>query len=75
MEDGQRPREWTGTVSAGEAGGRLDLWLAGRLGELSRIRVKGLIEGGKVLVEGRVVKAGYRVRVGERVVVTIPPAP
>ncbi|HET9925275.1 MAG TPA: RluA family pseudouridine synthase [Methylomirabilota bacterium] len=76
MEDSsQQTHEWAETVAAGEAGRRLDQWLAGRLAELSRMRVKGLIEAGKVLVDQRVVKAGYRVRVGERVVVTIPPTP
>ena len=76
MEDSsQQTHEWAETVAAGEAGRRLDQWLAGRLAELSRMRVKGLIEAGKVLVDQRVVKAGYRVRVGERVVVAITPAP
>lgn len=53
----------------------MDLWLAARLGGMSRMRVKGLIEGGRVVVGGRVVKAAYRVQAGERVEVTIPPPP
>jgi hypothetical protein len=32
-------RRWAAVVRAGEAGVRVDLWLAGRLGGLSRMRV------------------------------------
>ena len=39
------------------------------------MRVKGLIETGCVLVDARVVKAGHRIREGERVEVAIPPPP
>ena len=69
------PRDWRGLVEAAEAGARLDAWLAGRLAGLSRMRVKGLIEGGRVVVGGRVVKAAHRLQPGERVEVSIPPAP
>ncbi|MGH7298955.1 MAG: RluA family pseudouridine synthase [Candidatus Rokuibacteriota bacterium] len=76
MEDRELTREWADTVAASEAGARLDQWLAGRLAELSRMRLKGLIEAGRVVVDGRrVVKAGHRVRPGERVDVSIPTAP
>ncbi len=73
--DSRPPREWADTVAADGAGLRLDIWLAGRLTELSRMRVKALIEAGRVLVAGRTVKAGHRLRPGERVEVSIPPAP
>jgi 23S rRNA pseudouridine1911/1915/1917 synthase len=68
-------RQWTEVVDAEHAGVRLDQWLAGRLGELSRMRVKGLIAAGRVVVGGRVVKAAHRVLAGERVAVSIPPPP
>jgi 23S rRNA pseudouridine1911/1915/1917 synthase len=68
-------RRWAGVVGAGDAGMRVDLWLAERLGDLSRMRVKGLIETGRVVVQGRVVKAAHRVQAGERVEVSIPPPP
>jgi len=69
------PREWSGEVEVGEGGVRVDLWVAGRVGGVSRMRVKGLIEAGRVVVGGRVVKAAYRLQAGERVEVSIPPPP
>ena len=62
-------------VAASDGGARLDAWLAARLVDLSRMRVKGLIEAGRVVVGGRVVKAAYRVQAGDRVEVSIPPPP
>jgi 23S rRNA pseudouridine1911/1915/1917 synthase len=75
MDETSPHRAWAGSVAAGEGGARLDAWLVERLSGLSRMRVKGLIEKGRVLVDARVVKAGHRVREGERVEVTIPPPP
>jgi 23S rRNA pseudouridine1911/1915/1917 synthase len=68
-------RRWAQVVGADEAGARLDQWLAGRLPELSRMRVKALITAGRARVDGRAVKAAHRVQAGERVEVTIPPPP
>ena len=68
-------QHWAAVVEAGEAGARVDLWLAGRLAGLSRMRVKGLIGAGRVVVAGRAVKAAYRLQAGERVEVSIPPPP
>jgi 23S rRNA pseudouridine1911/1915/1917 synthase len=74
--DPDRPgRQWVGVVGAAESGQRVDLWVAGRLAELSRMRVKGLIEAGRVLVNGRAIKAAHRLQPGERVEVSIPPPP
>lgn len=73
--DSESDRRWAGSVAVGEAGARLDVWLAERLGGLSRMRVKGLIEAGRVRVDTRVVKAGHRLREGEHVEAAIPPAP
>jgi 23S rRNA pseudouridine1911/1915/1917 synthase len=73
--DAPSGREWTGTVGPGEAGARLDQWLAARLGEMSRTQVRGLIDGGRVRVDGRAVKAARRLQVGERVEASIPPPP
>jgi 23S rRNA pseudouridine1911/1915/1917 synthase len=75
VESAFADRRWTGSVAADEAGARLDTWLTDRLSGLSRMRVKGLIESGRVLVDARTVKAGHRVREGERVEVVVPSAP
>lgn len=54
-------------VGPGEAGSRLDVCLAGRARSLSRSRVRRLIDEGRALVNGRPLKAGYKLRAGERV--------
>ena len=66
-------RRVTATVGAAEAGRRLDLWLAERLPELSRTRIKVLVEGGRVSVDGASSKAAHRLKNGERVEVVVPP--
>ncbi|MBI2199144.1 MAG: RluA family pseudouridine synthase [Candidatus Rokubacteria bacterium] len=68
-------KTWTATVAHAEAGTRLDRWLAGRLPDLSRTRLRALIDGGQVRVGGHAVKAAHRLRAGERVEVLIPPPP
>ena len=69
------PRRLAGTVAPAEAGARLDRWLAERLPDLSRTRVKGLVDGGRVLVDGRAAKAALRLRAGARVEAEVPPLP
>ena len=61
-------------VAAEEAGGRLDRALANHLTELSRSRLKALIEGGAVAVEGHTIRdPSHRVKSGATVVVEVPP--
>ncbi len=56
-----------------EHGGiRLDLAVTSLSGELTRARVQKLLAGGFVLVNGKAVKANYRVCPGDRIDVTIP---
>ncbi len=61
----------------GEPGGRLDRLLAARVAELSRTRLKALIEAGSVAVDGRTIRdPGHRVNSGAAIVVDVPePAP
>ena len=68
-------RHFTDTVVASESGTRLDLWLTARLPDLSRTRTKDLVESGRVLIDGRTVKAAHRVKAGERVEASVPPPP
>ena len=62
-------------VSPEEADGeRLDRWLTGRVGTLSRSRLQALIKAGKVRVAGKVVTdPGYRVAAGAEIAVSVPP--
>ncbi|PTW59719.1 ribosomal large subunit pseudouridine synthase D [Breoghania corrubedonensis] len=56
------------TVEAGDAGERLDAWLAKSAGTFSRNRYKDLIKQGQVTVGGRtIVEPKYRVNEGETV--------
>lgn len=66
-------------VEAEEAGERLDRFLASRApvkdAALSRTRLKGLIEAGAVVIDGTVfTDAGAKVRAGQSIEVTVPPA-
>jgi 23S rRNA pseudouridine1911/1915/1917 synthase len=62
-------------VDGPDAGERLDRWLAGRIGDVSRARLQGLIAEGHVRVDGTVRKPSHRVVKGQRVDVDIPPLP
>jgi 23S rRNA pseudouridine1911/1915/1917 synthase len=68
-------RRATFTVSPGEAGMRLDLFLVHHLADYSRSALLRLIQEGMVLVNGQPVKAGYRMREEERVDVLFPLRP
>lgn len=57
-----------------DSGGRLDVYLSERL-ELSRSQVKCLIDDGLVLVNEALVKAGYKLRAGDEIRVTLPMEP
>ena len=52
---------------------RLDYYLAGLGLDLTRSRLRQLIDNGDVLVNGAAVKPAHRVRHGDRVLVSVPP--
>jgi|HigsolmetaGSP11D_1036233.scaffolds.fasta_scaffold08667_3 23S rRNA pseudouridine1911/1915/1917 synthase len=60
------------TVNAGEAGMRIDKLLAGLDGEYSRSQIQDWITEGRVSVNGKAVKANYRVQEGDRIEWTVP---
>jgi 23S rRNA pseudouridine1911/1915/1917 synthase len=61
-------------VSADEAGARLDVWIAGELGDLSRARVQALIKSGAILfADGTPVKPHAKTTPGMELVVNMPP--
>ena len=62
------------TVPAARAGDRLDRYLPEALPGLSRVRVRRLIEEGRVLLSGSPARPAARLRGGEAVTVEVPPA-
>jgi 23S rRNA pseudouridine1911/1915/1917 synthase len=60
-------------VTADQARERLDLVLLRHFQDRSRSAIQSWIRGGHVLVQGRSVKAGYRVRKGDQIEVRPPP--
>jgi 23S rRNA pseudouridine1911/1915/1917 synthase len=71
----EEPGLHTFEVAAGEAGERLDAYLAARINEWSRARLQRLIEDGDVLVAGRERKPSYKLRAGDTVEVELTAAP
>src|ERR1700677_653370 len=68
-----KPRRFP--ASAGDAGRRLDLYLASRLPELSRTRIQELIDQGLVHVDERLPRRSHRIAAGERVEIEVLPRP
>jgi 23S rRNA pseudouridine1911/1915/1917 synthase len=63
------------TVAKAEAGERLDRLLAARLPELSRSRLKNLIEAERLSAGGEtIVEPSYRVKPGQRLTLVVPAA-
>ena len=61
------------TISAEDDGARLDRVLAARIPALSRSRLKALILGGEVTIDGRTIRdPSERVKSGGKIVVTLP---
>lgn len=63
------------TVASGDAGRRLDLFIAERIPSLSRTRIQELIREGRVHVEGRAARAAHRLSAGEAIEVEAVPRP
>jgi 23S rRNA pseudouridine1911/1915/1917 synthase len=62
------------TAGAADSGERIDRLIAGRLGELSRSRVKALIEEGRVAVDGAtIMNPSFRVKPGHGIAIEVPP--
>lgn len=52
-------------VEEKEVGLRLDMAISSKFPQLSRSHIKGMIEGGFILLNGKVVKAGERLKLGQ----------
>jgi len=74
MTAGTEPAEREMVADGGAANQRLDRWLASVVGELSRSRIKALIEAGHVRRDGATVRdPAEPVRPGARYVLAVPP--
>ncbi len=60
-------------TEAGDAGSRLDHFLAAHIGDLSRSRIQALMEEGHVLVNGEPKLRSCKLRGDERISLTVPP--
>jgi 23S rRNA pseudouridine1911/1915/1917 synthase len=63
------------SISVVEGEERLDTYLSSRLEDLTRSKVQNLVKKGFVKVNDKLVKAGYRIKEGDRVDISIPPDP
>jgi 23S rRNA pseudouridine1911/1915/1917 synthase len=59
------------TAASGDAGRRLDLFLAQRIPVLSRTRIQELIREGNVRVDGHTARASHRIATGEAIEVAV----
>jgi 23S rRNA pseudouridine1911/1915/1917 synthase len=55
------------------AGGRLDVYLAGVMTDFSRARIQQLIKEGQVTVNGKIAKSSLKLENGDKIIITIPP--
>ncbi len=60
-------------ISAEETDQRVDTYLAGELQTLSRSYLQKILKNGGVLVNGKAIKANYRIREEDEIQLTIPP--
>jgi 23S rRNA pseudouridine1911/1915/1917 synthase len=63
------------TAASGDAGRRLDLFLAERVPELSRTRIQELVREGNVRVDGQIAKVSHRVAASETIEIEVLPRP
>jgi 23S rRNA pseudouridine1911/1915/1917 synthase len=63
------------TLTADTSSARLDRFIVKAWPELGRGAIQGLIEQGAVTVNGRPSKAAYKIRVGDAIVMRVPPPP
>lgn len=76
LKEPNSPRDFAREVKlyvvAGDAGERLDRFLAAHLADLSRTRIQSLLDHGRVRLNGAPAKRSHRVEAGDTVVIEIP---
>lgn len=73
MQSKSLTRRFELTISSEAAGQRLDSYLAAQELDLTRSRIQGLIDSGKILVNGFPTKPSHKVKPGETIKIEIPP--
>ncbi|WP_129673691.1 RluA family pseudouridine synthase [Candidatus Chloroploca sp. Khr17] len=73
MDNVTEPDSFELFVPPDDSGERVDRFVARSVADLSRSYVQQLIDEGRVVVNGRMVRASHSLRGGERVLVTVPP--
>jgi 23S rRNA pseudouridine1911/1915/1917 synthase len=61
------------TIMEHDQGQRIDIYLAERFSELSRVKLRRTISAGHVQIDQEIVKPSFRLEPGQRVQVTLPP--
>ena len=61
------------TIKCNEKGIRLDVFLSEQFDTCTRSYIKTLVDDNRIMVNGKVVKAGYKLRMGDEVSVDFPP--
>lgn len=61
------------TIKCNDAGIRLDVFLSGQFETCTRSYIKTLVDDNRITVNGKIVKAGYKLRMGDEVSVDFPP--
>ncbi len=69
----EESRGVTQELTIAEERGRLDLFLAGQLSDLTRSRIHRLIEEGYVRLNGDYTKPAQHIKAGDRIFITVPP--
>ncbi len=60
------------SITTDDSGKRLDIWLTAKLEKYSRSFIEKLIEDGNAAVNGKNVKAGYKMKAGDKIDVMVP---
>jgi 23S rRNA pseudouridine1911/1915/1917 synthase len=63
------------TAASGDAGRRLDLFVAEGVPDLSRTRIQELVREGHVRVDGHIAKVSHRISAGETIEIDVLPRP
>lgn len=61
------------TIKCNEKGIRLDVFLSEQFDTCTRSYIKTLVDDNRIMVNGKVVKAGYKLKLGDEVSVDFPP--